>query len=61
MGFLAQEAAAQVRTIEVGTLRFEGNESFGDVILEDLIQTRESSGSHVKRAKKITRFAMKNR
>lgn len=48
MGLLAQEAAAQVRTIEVGTLRFEGNESFGDGILEDLIQTRESSGAFMR-------------
>jgi outer membrane protein insertion porin family len=42
---LSPAARAQVRPIEVSSLRFEGNDAFGDGILEDVIQTRESSGA----------------
>ena len=45
---LSPNAHAQVRAFEVETLRFEGNDSFGDGILEEVIQTRESSGAFMR-------------
>ena len=44
LGLGTDQARAQVRTFEVASLRFEGSSTFGDGILEEVLQTQESSG-----------------